>query len=110
MSQAVLLEMENTWLAGKGKLTEKDVDEALREVRLALLEADVNFKVVKNFVSRIRERAVGREVLESLTPGQQVLKIVNEELIATLGGGQHKPDTCQPTAHRYLAGWAAGCR
>jgi signal recognition particle subunit SRP54 len=77
-------------LAGKGKLTEKDVDEALREVRLALLEADVNFKVVKDFVSRIRARAVGTEVLESLTPGQQVLKIVNEELIATLGGGQHK--------------------
>jgi len=77
-------------LSGKGKLTEKDVDEALREVRLALLEADVNFKVVKDFVARVRERAVGVEVLESLTPGQQVIKIVNEELTVTLGGGHKK--------------------
>ena len=77
-------------LSGKGKLTEKDVDEALREVRLALLEADVNFKVVKDFVTRVKERAVGAGVLESLTPAQQVIKIVNEELIVTLGGGQQK--------------------
>jgi signal recognition particle subunit SRP54 len=77
-------------LSSKGKLTEKDVDEAMREVRLALLEADVNFKVVKGFVSRIRERAVGSEVLESLSPAQHVIKIVNEELTATLGGGQQK--------------------
>ncbi|MBE0479540.1 MAG: signal recognition particle protein [Dehalococcoidia bacterium] len=77
-------------LSGKGKLTEKDVDEAMREVRVALLEADVNFKVVKNFVAKVRERSVGTEVLESLTPAQQVIKIVNEELITTLGGGQHK--------------------
>ena len=77
-------------LTGKGKLTEKDVDEALREVRLALLEADVNFKVVKDFIARVKERAVGAGVLESLTPGQQVIKIVHEELIVTLGGGQHK--------------------
>ena len=77
-------------LSGKGKLTEKDVDEAMREVRLALLEADVNFKVVKNFVARVRERAVGIEVLESLTPAQQVIKIVNDELIVTLGEGQKK--------------------
>lgn len=72
-------------LRSKGKLTEKDVDEAMREVRLALLEADVNFRVVKAFVSQIRERAVGVEVLESLTPAQQVVKIVNEELIKVLG-------------------------
>lgn len=72
-------------LRGKGKLTESDVDAAMREVRLALLEADVNFKVVKQFVARVRERAVGVEVLESLTPAQQVIKIVNEELIAVLG-------------------------
>jgi len=72
-------------LRGKGKLSEKDVDEALRQVRLALLEADVNFKVVKQFVARIRERAVGSEVLESLSPAQQVIKIVNEELISLLG-------------------------
>lgn len=72
-------------LGGKGKLTEADVDVALREVRLALLEADVNFKVVKEFVARVRARAVGGEVMQSLTPAQAVIKIVNEELIATLG-------------------------
>lgn len=72
-------------LRSKGKLTEKDVDEALREVRLALLEADVNFKVVKQFLSKVRERAIGIEVLESLSPAQQVIKIVNEELISVLG-------------------------
>ncbi|MFA5375729.1 MAG: signal recognition particle protein [Dehalococcoidia bacterium] len=73
-------------LGSKGKLTEKDVDEALREVRLALLEADVNFKVVKDFVAKLRERALQSNVLESLTPAQQVIKITNEELTAILGG------------------------
>lgn len=73
-------------LGGRGKLSEKDVDEALREVRLALLEADVNFKVVKGFVARLRERALGSDVLESLTPAQQMIKIVNEELTSVLGG------------------------
>jgi signal recognition particle subunit SRP54 len=77
-------------LGNKGKISEKDVDEAMREVRLALLEADVNFKVVKEFVAKVRERAVGSAVLESLTPGQQIVKIVNEELTAILGGGQSK--------------------
>ena len=72
-------------LGNRGKLSEKDIEEALREVRLALLEADVNFKVVKEFTARVRERSVGKEVLESLTPAQQMIKIVNEELIATLG-------------------------
>jgi signal recognition particle subunit SRP54 len=72
-------------LRRRGKLTEADVDAAMREVRLALLEADVNFKVVKGFVSRVRERAVGHEVMRSLTPGQQVVKIVHDELITTLG-------------------------
>ena len=72
-------------LRGKGTLREQDVTEALREVRLALLEADVNFKVVKDLVARIRERAVGAEILESLSPAQQVIKIVNEELCAVLG-------------------------
>jgi len=72
-------------LAGKGKLSEKDVDVALREVRLALLEADVNYKVVKDFVAGLRERAIGAEVMRSLTPAQQVVKIVNEELIRLLG-------------------------
>ena len=69
-------------LGGKGKLSEKEVREAMREVKLALLEADVNFAVVKNFVNKVTERAVGSEVLESLTPAQQVIKIVNEELTA----------------------------
>jgi len=72
-------------LQRRGKLTEEDVDAAMREVRLALLEADVNFKVVKSFVARVRERAVGQEVMRSLTPGQQVVKIVHDELITTLG-------------------------
>jgi len=72
-------------LKGKGLLKEEDVELALKEIRLALLEADVNFKVVKDFVQKIREKAVGKEVLESLTPGQQVIKIVNEELCSLLG-------------------------
>lgn len=72
-------------LTRRGKLSEADVDTAMREVRLALLEADVNFKVVKNFVQRVRDRAIGQEVMKSLTPGQQVVKIVHEELINTLG-------------------------
>ena len=70
----------------KGKLTEADVKEGMREVKLALLEADVNFKVVKNFVQSVTERAVGAEVLESLLPAQQIVKIVNEELISLMGG------------------------
>jgi len=75
-------------LRGRGVLKEDDVKEALREVRLVLLEADVNFKVVKDFINRIQERAVGQEILGSLTPGQQVIKIVHEELVALLGGTQ----------------------
>ncbi|MGI6188660.1 MAG: signal recognition particle protein [Clostridiales bacterium] len=77
-------------LTGKGKLNEKDVKEAMREVRLALLEADVNYLVVKDFVKKITERAVGQEIMQSLTPGQQVIKIVNEELTALMGGTQSK--------------------
>ena len=72
-------------LTRRGRLSEADVDKALREVRLALLEADVNFKVVKDFVDRVRERAVGVEVSKNITPGQQVIKIVHEELLTTLG-------------------------
>jgi len=79
-------------LKGKGKLTEKDVDVALREVRLALLEADVNFKVVKNFINTVKERCIGQEVFKSLTPGQQVIKIVNEELTTLMGKTQSKID------------------
>ncbi len=76
-------------LGKRGFLTEKDVDEALREVRMALLEADVNFKVVKDFLVRVRERAIGAEVHKSLSPGQAVIKIVHEELLSTLGEGGH---------------------
>src|SRR5437773_5983659 len=74
-------------LTGRGRVSEADVDAAMREVRLALLEADVNFKVVKDFVARVRERAVGAEVLESLTAGQQVVAIVNDELTRLLSAG-----------------------
>ena len=74
-------------LGKKGRLTERDIDEALREIRLALLEADVNFKVAREFVGRIRERSLGEDLLKSLSPGQQVIKIANEELTAVLGGG-----------------------
>ena len=77
-------------LRGRGKLSEADVNEAMREVRMALLEADVNFKVVKDFVAKVKERAVGHEVLESLTPAQQVIKIVNDELTALMGGTQSR--------------------
>lgn len=75
-------------LRGKGKVTEADVKTAMREVRLALLEADVNFKVVKTFVGKVKERAIGQEVLQSLTPGQQVIKVVKEELTELMGGQQ----------------------
>jgi signal recognition particle subunit SRP54 len=77
-------------LKGKGKLSEKDVDTAMREVRLALLEADVNFKVVKDFIKTVKTRAVDSEVMESLTPGQQVIKIVNEELTILMGEKESK--------------------
>ena len=74
-----------TQLRRKGKLSAADVDAMLREIRLALLEADVNYTVVKDFISRVRERAIGAEVSQALNPAQQVIKIVNEELITTLG-------------------------
>jgi signal recognition particle subunit SRP54 len=77
-------------LTGKGRLSEADIDAAMREVRLALLEADVNFKVVKEFVARVRERAVGADVMRSLTPGQTVIKIVLDELTTLMGTGESK--------------------
>ena len=92
-------------LSSKGKLGEKDIDEGLRQVRLALLEADVNFKVVKDFVARVRERSLGDEVQQSLTPAQQIIKIVNEELIATLGGEPGRlTATSQPPSVVMLVG------
>ncbi|HVJ47901.1 signal recognition particle protein [Desulfitobacterium sp.] len=77
-------------LKGKGKLTEDDVSEAMREVRMALLEADVNYKVVKEFVAKVKERSIGQEVMESLSPAQQVIKIVNEEMVTLMGGVSSK--------------------
>ena len=84
--------LQNTFkkLKGKGVLTEADINEAMREVKLALLEADVNFKVVKEFVAQVKEKAMGAEVLESLTPGQQVIKIVNDQLVELMGGTNSK--------------------
>src|SRR5438105_3042626 len=79
-------------LRGKAKITEADLDVALREIRLALLEADVNFRVVKEFVARVRERSLGADLLTGLNPGQQVVKIVHDELITTLGGERRQLD------------------
>ncbi|MDL2220586.1 signal recognition particle protein, partial [Eubacteriales bacterium OttesenSCG-928-N14] len=77
-------------LSNKGKLSEADVKEAMRHVRLALLEADVNYKIAKDFVATVSEKAVGEQVMQSLTPGQQVIKIVNDELVALMGGSSQK--------------------
>jgi signal recognition particle subunit SRP54 len=93
-----------TGLRGKGTLTERDVDTAMREIRLSLLEADVNFKVVKDFVARVKERCIGAEVLQSLTPGQQVVKIVHEELLATLGESARLELSNTPPSIILLAG------
>ncbi|KLU61065.1 signal recognition particle protein [Peptococcaceae bacterium CEB3] len=92
MFQGLSEKLQETFkkLRGKGKLNEADVNAAMRDVRMALLEADVNFKVVKDFVAKVKERAVGAEVLESLSPAQQVVKIVHEELIALMGGAESK--------------------
>ncbi len=77
-------------LKGKGVVSEKDIKESMREIKLALLEADVNYKVVKEFIAKVSERCVGADVLESLTPGQQIVKIVNDELTALMGGGNSR--------------------
>lgn len=77
-------------LKGKGVLSENDINDAMREIRLALLEADVNYKVVKDFIATVKEKALGEEILKSLTPGQQVVKVVNDELVALLGGTSTK--------------------
>ncbi len=77
-------------LRGKGIITEADINEAMREVKLALLEADVNFKVVKDFVQKVKDKSLGSDVMQSLTPGQQVIKIVNDELVALMGGANSK--------------------
>ncbi len=97
-------------LRTKGRLTESDVQEAMREVRLALLEADVNFKVVKDFVTKVTEKAVGAEVLESITPAQQVVKIVNDELCALMGGSQSRVHMANrpPTVMMFVGLQGAG--
>jgi signal recognition particle subunit SRP54 len=86
-------------LGGRGRLSEDNIQEALREIRVALLEADVNFKVVRGFMERVREKAVGQDVLKSLTPAQQVVKVVHDELIELLGGSGHRlaPASHPPT-------------
>ena len=106
MFEALTEKLQGTFdkLARKGRLTEDDVDEGLREVRIALLEADVNYKVVKDFVSRVRERALGAEVMRSLTPAQQVVKIVNEEMIALLGKPSKMDLSGQPPHAVMLVG------
>ncbi|MGB4438103.1 MAG: signal recognition particle receptor subunit alpha, partial [Sedimentibacter sp.] len=77
-------------LKGKGKLSEKDIDLAMKEVKMSLLEADVNYKVVKTFINNVKERSLGAEVMDSLTPGQHVVKIVHEELVNIMGQGESK--------------------
>ncbi len=89
-------------LRGKGRVSEKDVKEMMREIKLALLEADVNFKVVKDFVGKVSERAVGQDVLESLTPGQQIIKIVHEELIELMGSETSKVTFSQKPPTVYM--------
>lgn len=89
-------------LSGKGKLSEKDVDKAMREIKLSLLEADVNYKVVKNFVAKVKERSIGNEVMESLSPGQMVVKIVNEELTNLMGKENSKLELKGQTPHMIM--------
>ena len=96
-------------LKGKGKLTEKDINNAMREIKLSLLEADVNFKVVKDFIKTLKERSLGSEVMESLTPGQQVVKIVNEEMIKLLGESESKIDFSDDITVIMMC-WSSGSR
>ena len=96
-------------LKNRGALSEADVSAALREIRVALLEADVNYKVAKDFCARVKERAVGGEVLKSLSPGQQVVKIVNEELTALMGGGQSKLTVSSKPPTVILMAGLQGC-
>ena len=89
-------------LTGKGKLSEKDIDAAMREIRLSLLEADVNYKVVKEFVKKVKERSLGADVMKSLSPGQMVVKIVNEELTELMGKENSKLDLKGSTPHMVM--------
>ena len=96
-------------LRGKGRLKEADVKEAMREIRMALLEADVSYKVVKDFTKSVTERCIGADVLESLTPAQMIVKIVNEEL-CKLMGSDTKHININPTARRWSCWWACRAR
>lgn len=108
-SLSVKLEAIFKKLRGKGKLTEKNIEESLREIRLALLEADVNYKVVKRFINEVREKAVGEAVLRNLTPGQQVVKVIHEELTRVMGPGNSKIDMAsQPPTVIILVGLQGG--
>src|SRR4051812_27704113 len=92
-------------LRGEGRLSEQHIEEALKEIRIALLEADVNFKVVKQFTDAVKSKAVGQEVLQSLSPGQQVVKIVRDELVEILGGANIRVNfTSQPPTVVMLVG------
>ena len=97
-------------LKGKGLLKEEDLDLALKEVRMALLEADVNFKVVKDFIQSIKSKSLGKEVLESLTPGQQVVKVVHEELCGLLGVSNTRISPVSQPSHSHHDGWSSGLR
>src|SRR5512135_3018944 len=100
MLESLSTRLQNVFqtLRGEAKLTPENIEAALREIRLALLEADVNFKVVKAFVDRVRDRAMGQDVLRSLTPAQQVVRIVRDEMIALFGdsGGGLQPTSTSP--------------
>src|SRR5437762_2395234 len=92
-------------LRGEGRLSEQHIEEALKEIRIALLEADVNFKVVKQFTDTVRQKALGQEVMQSLSPGQQVVKIVHDELVEMLGGANVRLNfSSQPPTTIMLVG------
>ena len=95
-------------LRSKGRLTEDDVKTALKEVKMALLEADVNFRVVKKFVKDVQERAIGQDVMSGINPGQMVIKIVNEEMVKLMGSATTVP--AGKRTDRHYDGRSAGCR
>lgn len=97
-------------LRSKGRLTEDDVKTALKEVKMALLEADVNFRVVKKFVKDVQERAIGQDVMSGLNPGQMVIKIVNEEMVKLMGSRQPRLRSVRKRTDRHYDGRSAGCR
>ena len=97
-------------LRGQGRITERNIDDTLRQIRRSLLEADVNFKVAKDFIQRVKEQALGQDVLKSLTPGQQLVKVVHRELVALLGGQPQPTQPRRAPPHRRHARWPAGRR